>query len=112
MKKEALIVHLSGGLGNQLFQISTGISLGQITSRSLIINKNLYKNPLIRGRINSNYQKKRKFEANNFKSVASISLDWKFRKISLKIRQFSEKTTRYCHRREFFRRGLEKCSRS
>ena len=75
MKKEALIVHLSGGLGNQLFQISTGISLGQITGRSLIINNNLYKNPLIRGRINSNYQKKRKFEANNFKSVASISLD-------------------------------------
>lgn len=75
MNRQKLVVHLSGGLGNQLFQISTGISLSQINNRTLLLNTNLYKNPLIRGRINSDYQKKRKFEAHHFKSVSSISLD-------------------------------------
>lgn len=75
MKKQKLVVHLSGGLGNQLFQISTGISLSQLNNSTLLLNTNLYKNPLIRSRVNSNYQKKRKFEAHHFKSVSSIKLD-------------------------------------
>lgn len=75
MKKSNLTVHLSGGLGNQLFQFMAGVGLAEVTNRSLAINTNLYKNPTIINRHHSAYQKKRRLEIADFRDVALTARD-------------------------------------
>ena len=75
MNSKRIVVHLAGGLGNQLFQITTGMALAKSVNKSLAINSNLYLNPVLREKINPNYKKKRKFEAINFLEVAQLPRD-------------------------------------
>lgn len=75
MKSKRIVVHLSGGLGNQLFQITTGMALAKSVNKNLAINSNLYSNPILREKINPNYKKKRKFEAIDFLEVARLPRD-------------------------------------
>ena len=75
MNSKRIVVHLSGGLGNQLFQITTGMALAKSVAKKLVINSNLYLNPVIRGKLNSDYKKKRKFEAINFTDVRQLQRD-------------------------------------
>jgi hypothetical protein len=75
MNPKRIVVHLSGGLGNQLFQITTGMALAKSVDKNLAINSNLYLNPILRGKINPNYKRKRKFEAINFLEVAQLPRD-------------------------------------
>ncbi len=91
MRREKLTVHLSGGLGNQLFQISTGLKLSEVTNKQLTININLYKNPIIRSRLNSNYNKKRKFELSFFEFINNIAIDESFTPINGKFEKLISK---------------------
>lgn len=75
LKDKSIVVHLSGGLGNQLFQFATGLSLSKITGKELYLNINLYKNPIIRNRGNYAYLSKRKYELGDFEDLAEIKID-------------------------------------
>ena len=74
-KEKSLVVHLSGGLGNQLFQFAAGLSLSELTGKELEINRNLYKNPKFRNRGHPNYLSKRKYEIGDFKDLSRIKID-------------------------------------
>lgn len=74
-KEKSLVVHLSGGLGNQLFQFAAGLSLSELTGKELKINRNLYKNPKFRNRGHPNYLTKRKYEIGDFKDLSNIKID-------------------------------------
>lgn len=91
MRTEKITVHLSGGLGNQLFQISTGLKLSEITNKPLAVNLNLYKNPIIKSRLNANYSKKRKFELSFFEFISSIPIDKSFTPINGKFEKLISK---------------------
>lgn len=55
-----ITIHLSGGLGNQLFQFATGYSVAKKNQTGLILNISAYKNNI------------RSYELNNFKKIASF----------------------------------------
>lgn len=40
MRKDKVVVHLSGGLGNQMFQHMAGIGLARTTERETLVNAN------------------------------------------------------------------------
>ena len=73
--EQSLVVHLSGGLGNQLFQFAAGLSLSELTGKELVINNNLYKNPKFRNKGHPNYLSKRKYEIGDFKDLLRIKID-------------------------------------
>jgi hypothetical protein len=98
MRRDKLVVHLSGGLGNQLFQYMAGLSIAQSTNRKLCINGNLYKNPTIRNHNHVAYKTKRKLEVTNFLEISRVEIDksltprdGRFERI---LNQFSEKEKR------------------
>jgi hypothetical protein len=71
-----VIVHLSGGLGNQMFQYMAGLGLARSTKRELLINVNWFLNPLILQRNNPAYLFKRKIDIIQFNRVAETRKDW------------------------------------
>ena len=72
MSKLKVVVHLSGGLGNQLFQFMSGIGLAEETNRELFVNTNWFSNPLMRYRNNPAYLIKRRLDILEFTSVAAM----------------------------------------
>jgi hypothetical protein len=70
-----ITVHLSGGLGNQLFQFMAGAGLAEATERKLVINTNFYKRPWIRNRHHIAYTMKRRLEIRAFHEAASTTRD-------------------------------------
>ena len=75
MSNSKVVVHLSGGLGNQLFQYMAGVGLAETTNRELFINTNWFSNPLSRNRNNSAYLVKRKLDILQFSSVKAIKIE-------------------------------------
>ena len=75
MKSNRIVVHLSGGLGNQLFQFMAGLGLAEVTRKKLVINTNFYRNPWLRHRNNVAYSLKRRLELYDFETVATTTRD-------------------------------------
>jgi hypothetical protein len=73
--RKKLVVHLSGGLGNQLFQFMAGYALANKVGKILEINTNWYENPSYRHRNNDVYGSKRKLDIMQFETVASLQRD-------------------------------------
>jgi hypothetical protein len=71
MAKKKVIVHLSGGLGNQLFQFMAGVGLAAHVGKILEINTNWFSNPRFRHKGNPVYASKRKLDILQFESVAT-----------------------------------------
>lgn len=75
MSKDKVVVHLSGGLGNQMFQYMAGIGLARTTERELLVNINWFLNPAILHRNNPAYLTKRKIDIIQFKKIAEAKID-------------------------------------
>ena len=75
MYKDKVIVHLSGGLGNQMFQFMAGLGLARTTERELLININWFLNPSILNRNNPVYLTKRKIDIIQFEKIAATKID-------------------------------------
>ena len=75
MPKDKVIVHLSGGLGNQMFQYMAGAGLAKETGRELLININWFLNPKILNRNNPAYLAKRKIDIIQFNEIAATQID-------------------------------------
>lgn len=75
MRKDKVVVHLSGGLGNQMFQYMAGIGLARTTERELLININWFLNPAILHRNNPGYLTKRKIDIIQFEKIAEAKID-------------------------------------
>jgi hypothetical protein len=73
--KNKVVVHLSGGLGNQMFQFMAGVGLAKTTGRELLININWFLNPAILHRGNPTYLTKRKIDIIQFEKVAAVKTD-------------------------------------
>jgi len=71
-----IIVHLSGGLGNQMFQYMAGASLAKKSGHELVINLNWFSNPIFRNKGNPVYLTKRKADILQFQAVARTKVDW------------------------------------
>lgn len=75
MNNKKIVVHLSGGLGNQLFQFAAGYSLAIEQSRSLHVNTNWFDNPWFRFINEGSHQNKRRLDVLEFKAAAEVSKD-------------------------------------
>lgn len=75
MSKNKVVVHLSGGLGNQMFQYMAGAGLAKETGRELLINTNWFLNPRFLNRNNPTYLTKRKIDIIQFKAIAATKVD-------------------------------------
>ena len=75
MNNKKIVVHLSGGLGNQLFQLAAGYSLAIEQSRSLQVNTSWFDNPWLRYKNENSHQNKRRPDVLMFKAAAEVSKD-------------------------------------
>jgi hypothetical protein len=75
MKPRKVIVHLSGGLGNQMFQYMAGVALAQERGIELVVNLNWFSNPTFVKPPNLAYSSKRKADILQFKKVAETKLE-------------------------------------
>ncbi len=76
MADKKVIVHLSGGLGNQMFQYMAGACLAKKSGHELVINLNWFSNPVFRNKGNPAYSTKRKADILQFQAVARTKVDW------------------------------------
>jgi len=75
LSKNEVVVHLSGGLGNQMFQYMAGAGLAKETERELLINTNWFLNPRLLNRNSPAYLTKRKIDIVQFKAIAATRVD-------------------------------------
>lgn len=68
-------VHLSGGLGNQMFQYMAGCALSEKTGKRLLLNQNWFLNPRLLHRNNPAYGTKRKMDSLQFCTVSNTPLE-------------------------------------
>ena len=76
LTNKKVIVHLSGGLGNQMFQYMAGADMAKNSGNELVINLNWFLNPKILNRSNSVYLTKRRCDILQFENVADTKVDW------------------------------------
>ena len=76
LNNKKVIVHLSGGLGNQMFQYMAGAAMAKNSGNELVINLNWFLNPKILNRSNPVYLTKRKVDILQFENVANTKVDW------------------------------------
>jgi hypothetical protein len=74
--RNRVVAHLSGGLGNQMFQFMAGVSLADQLGHNLWLNFNWFKNPLFSD--DKAYINKRKSEISNFKEIGNFPIDSSF----------------------------------
>ena len=98
MANKKVVIHLSGGLGNQLFQFMAGFGLAAEVGKKLEINTNWFENPRFRHKRNIVYLSKRKLDILQFDSVATTPRealrtpsDGKFERV---LSQFGEDSKR------------------
>lgn len=96
--KKRIVVHLSGGLGNQMFQFMAGYGFAEESGRQLALNLNWFSNPRFSDRNTDAYLTKRKIEILQFTQVASSRIDKsktpKDERFERLIRNFSESNRR------------------
>jgi hypothetical protein len=96
--RNKIVVHLSGGLGNQMFQFMAGYGFAKESGRQLALNLNWFSNPRFFDRDNAAYLTKRKAEILEFTEVANSSIDVsktpKDERFERLIRNFSESSRR------------------
>lgn len=96
--RRKIIVHLSGGLGNQMFQFMAGHGFAKASGRQLALNLNWFSNPRFFVGNNSAYLSKRKPEILQFTDVSISSMDRsktpKDERFERLIRNFSESNKR------------------
>jgi hypothetical protein len=73
--RNRIVVHLSGGLGNQMFQFMAGYGFAKEYGKELAINLNWFSNPRFVARNSAAYLAKRKAEILQFTEVANSSID-------------------------------------
>ena len=73
-RRPSLIVHLNGGLGNQMFQIAAGKYLSDKNSTDLLLNLNWFKNPLFNAKRHAVRSEKRTPELLRFPNVSKLSI--------------------------------------
>ena len=74
VSKRRLVVHLNGGLGNQMFQIAAGKNISEKHSADLFLNLNWFKSPLftLKGKVSRD--QKRLPEVLNFPFVKKLQI--------------------------------------
>jgi hypothetical protein len=96
--RNRIVVHLSGGLGNQMFQFMAGYGFAKESGRQLAINLNWFSNPRFLDRNNAAYLTKRKPEILEFSEIANSIIDNsktpKDERFERLIRNFSESSRR------------------
>ena len=96
--RNKIVVHLSGGLGNQMFQFMAGYGFAKESGRQLVLNLNWFSNPRFSDRNSAAYLTKRKAEILEFTAVANTSFDNsktpKDERFERLIRSFSESSRR------------------
>jgi hypothetical protein len=75
VRRSKIIVHLSGGLGNQMFQYMAGLGLARASGRELVINVNWFLNPTILHRNNPIYLTKRRIDILQYKNIGLTKID-------------------------------------
>ena len=75
MRSSKIVVHLSGGLGNQMFQFMAGYGIAEATNKDLLLNFNWFENPKFLQRNSAAYLTKRKIDIIQFKNVANTLVD-------------------------------------
>jgi hypothetical protein len=72
---DKISVHLSGGLGNQMFQYMAGYALSKQASKQLIVNQNWFYNPWLLHKNNPAYLSKRKMDSLQFLTISDAQRD-------------------------------------
>jgi hypothetical protein len=75
MADKKVTVHLSGGLGNQMFQYMAGAGLAKNSGRELVLNVNWFLNPTFLHRNSPAYLTKRKIDILQFETVGQTKVD-------------------------------------
>ena len=70
-----VVSHISGGLGNQMFQFMAGYALATETERELILNYNWFKNPKFLYNNNNTHKDKRKIDVKGFACAQNLRVD-------------------------------------
>lgn len=74
-RNSRIVTHISGGLGNQMFQFMAGYSLAAETERELVLNYNWFKNPKFLYKNNDAHKDKREIGIEAFTSVHNLRVD-------------------------------------
>ena len=76
ISRNNLVVHVSGGLGNQMFQYMAGLALAEQTDKELLLNYNWFANPWLSRIPNSARINKRSIGIKEFSKVSETKVDW------------------------------------
>jgi hypothetical protein len=95
MLPNKVVSHVSGGLGNQMFQFMAGYALAAETERELVLNYNWFKNPKFLYKNDDAHKDKREIGIEAFTSVHNSRVDESLTPRDGRFERLTQKLDRY-----------------